>query len=181
MSEPQPNVMDTQIFESLESFQDWIKMKYKEFNTDNIIFKDWEIKDLIEDVSNNSNLYPEHGREDSNGSLYAREFFIKLIKFAETVSLPEPYEESAASTQLFFQHLVNLITLLRVEAEADYHPEIARAVSGVIRSVGNVFSTDKEFEKYCNNEADLICPYHNNRGHRFMQGESLSEINKSPS
>ena len=178
-------------FETLETFRDWTDSAFQKIMIGDPVLSDHELLFILENVSNHQHHYPVNGTEEKRGdfigSQFARDFFVKLIKYAQSSSLPSDWSEdnfSATSTSwlLFSKHMVNLVVMLRIETEADYHPETAKVVSQVIRSVGmrwQPIDEDGKFRKFCNGESNLICPEHKNRGHRFSQGESLSEINNS--
>ena len=178
------------VFETLETFRDWTNSAFQIIMIE-IPIIDPDILQLLSNVSSNHHHYPVNGtkeeRGDFIGSQVTRDFFIKLIKYAETSSLPSDWNEdnfsaSSLSWQIFSRDMVNLVTMLRIETEADYHPETAKIVSQVIRSVGMRWQPsddERGFWRFCNDESNLICPEHKNRGHRFSQGESLSEINNS--
>jgi len=178
-------------FETLETFRDWTDSAFQKIMIEDPDFIDPDLLRLLRNVSVHQHHYPVNGTEEERGdfigSQFARDFFIKLIKYAETSSLPSDWNEDnfsaySPSWLYFSQHMANLVTMLRIETEADYHPETAKVVSQVIRSMGmrwQPIDDERGFWRFCNDESNLICPEHKNRGHRFSQGESLSEINNS--
>jgi len=178
-------------FETLETFRDWIDSASQKIMIEDPDFIDPDLRILLINVSKHQYLYPVNGTEEERGdfigSQFALDFFIKLIKYAEASSLPSDWNEdnfraSSPSWLDFSLHMANLVTMLRIETEADYHPENAKVVSQVIRSMGmrwRPIDDERDFWRFCNDESNLVCPEHKNRGHRFSQGESLSEINNS--
>lgn len=178
-------------FETLETFRDWTDSAFQKLMIEGPELLDPFLLELLANVSQHQHHYPVNGTEEERGDFIGsqsdRAFFIKLIKYAETSSLPSDWNEdnfraSSPSWQFFEQLMTNLVIMLRIETEADYHPETAKVVSQVIRSVGmrwQPIDDEEGFWRFCNDESNLICPEHKNRGHRFSQGESLSEINNS--
>ncbi len=178
-------------FETLDEFRDWTDNAFEKIMIEDPVLLDPHLQRLLSNVSRHQHHYPVNGTEkergDFIGSQFARDFFIKLIKYAETSSLPSAWNEdnssaSSLSWRVFSKNMVNLVIMLRIETEADYHPETGKVVSQVIRSVGMRWQPNDDergFLTFCNDESNLICPEHKNRGHRFTQGESLSEINNS--
>ena len=164
-----------QEFEDLASFRVWIRGQ-------NIPQPDGDphgkqVAALISTVSSNQSLYPEHGWMDFESCQFSRHFFHNLVVRAKQIS-HESYvsgEDIPPTTYLLIRDLCNLVSLLRIEMEADYHPEDANMIAGSVRSLGEFFAYD-DFPRFCEVEANYICPSYNNRGCRLNQGETLSDI-----
>jgi hypothetical protein len=166
-----------EVFEDLASFRVWISGNRNIPQPDGDPFGR-QVKVLIQTVSSNQSLYPEHGWQDFESCQFSRRFFHNLVVRAKQIS-HDSYisgEEIPPATYLLIRHLRNLVSLLRIEVEADYHAEDANVIAGSVRSLGAAFPYD-DFPKFCEAEANYICPDFKNRAHRLVQGETLADVN----